>query len=94
LEERRLAERLVAQGERYLAQADVVSARLLFRRAAEAGFAMAAVRLGATYDPAELSRLGTESVAADEAEARKWYERARAMGAPDAEDRLARLGRR
>ena len=94
LEERRLAERLVAQGERYLAQADVVSARLLFRRAAEAGLAMAAVRLGATYDPAELSRLGTEGVAADEAEARTWYERARAMGAPEAEDRLARLGRR
>jgi hypothetical protein len=94
LEDRRLAERLVAQGERYLAQADVVSARLLFQRAAEAGLAMAAVRLGATYDPAELSRLGTEGVAADEAEARKWYERARAMGAPEAEDRLARLGRR
>jgi len=94
LAERRLAEKLVAQGERYLAQADVVSARLLFRRAAERGFAMAAIKLGATYDPAELSRLGTEGVAADEAEARRWYERARALGAPEAEDRLVRLGRK
>src|SRR5262245_25588823 len=91
-EQRRLAEKLVAQGERYLAQADVVSARLLFRRAAEAGFAMAAIKLGATYDPTELSRLGAQGVAADEAEARKWYERARALGAPEAEDRLVRLG--
>src|SRR5215831_12575954 len=94
LAERRLAEKLVAQGERYLAQADVVSARLLFRHAAEGGFAMAAIKLGATYDPAELSRLGAEGVAADEAEARKWYERARALGAPEAEDRLVRLGRK
>jgi len=94
LEERRLAEKLVAQGERYLAQADVVSARLLFRRAAEGGFAKAAMRLAGTYDPVELSRLRTEGVASDEAEARKWYERARALGAPEAEDRLARLGKR
>jgi TPR repeat protein len=94
LEERRLAEKLLAQGERYLAQADVVSARLLFRRAAEGGLAMAAMRLAGTYDPVELSRLRTEGVAADEAEARKWYERARALGAPEAEDRLARLGKR
>lgn len=94
LEERRLAEKLLAQGERYLAQSDVVSARLLLRRAAEGGLAMAAMKLGATYDPAELSRLGAEGVAADEAEARKWYERARALGASEAEDRLLRLGRK
>jgi hypothetical protein len=94
LEERRLAEKLVAQGERYLAQADVVSARLLFRRAAEGGFALGAIRLAATYDPAELSRLRIEGVAADEGEARKWYEHARALGAPEAEEHLARLGAR
>jgi hypothetical protein len=27
------------------------------------------------------------------ADARKWYERARELGAPEAEERLARLGR-
>jgi hypothetical protein len=93
-EERQLAEKLVAQGDRYLAQADVGSARLLFRRAAEKGFAPAAIRLAATYDPAELARLHIEGVTADQAEARKWYERARELGAPEAEERLARLGGR
>jgi hypothetical protein len=92
-EERALAARLVAQGERYFTVGDVVSARLLFRRAADWGFAPAAVRLAATYDPAELLNLQIEGVAADRDEARKWYERARELGAPEAEDRLARLGR-
>jgi TPR repeat protein len=31
-------------------------------------------------------------VTPDRNEARKWYERARDLGAPEAEDRLARLG--
>jgi hypothetical protein len=93
-EERQLAEKLVAQGERYLNQADVVSARLLFRRAAEKGLALAAIRLAATFDPAELSRLKVEGVAPDQTEARKWYERARELGVPEAEEHLARLGGR
>jgi TPR repeat protein len=92
-EERALAERLVAQGERYFTVGDVVSARLLFRRAAAWDFAPAALRLAATYDPSELRRLQVEGVAADRNEARKWYERARELGAPEAEERLARLGR-
>jgi hypothetical protein len=92
-EERALAERLVAQGERYFTAGDVVSARLLFRRAADWGFAPAALRLAATYDPSELRRLQVQGVAADRDEARKWYERARELGAPEAEERLARLGR-
>jgi len=32
-------------------------------------------------------------VVADRDEARKWYERARELGEPEAEERLARLGR-
>jgi hypothetical protein len=87
----RLAEKLLAQGERHLVQADVVSARLLFRRAAEAGLAAAAMRLAATYDPVELPRMKVEGVSPNEAEARKWYERARILGATEAEGRLARL---
>ena len=49
-EERELAEKLFVQGERYFTWGDVVSARLLFRRAADWGFAPAALRLAATYD--------------------------------------------
>lgn len=85
-------EQLVAQGDRYLAQGKVAGARLFFRQAADIGFAVGAIRLAATYDPAELSRLQVVGIAPDQGEARKWYERARELGAPEAEQRLARLG--
>ena len=49
------------------------------------------IRLAATYDPSELARLQVQGIAPDPAEARKWYERARELGAPEAEERLARL---
>jgi hypothetical protein len=87
-----VGEQLLAQGERHLAQGTVAGARLFFRQAAEAGLAIAAMRLGATYDPNELSKLKVQGLVADVAEARKWYERARELGAPEAEQRLARLG--
>src|SRR5262245_19562636 len=92
-QERALAERLVAQAERYVTLGDIVSARLRFRRAADWGSAPAALRLAATYDPAELLRLQLQGVTPDRAEARKWYERARDLGAPEAQERLSKLGR-
>ena len=88
------AQELVAQGERYLAQGKVGGARLFFRQAADAGYARAAMRLAATYDPVELSILKVQGVAPDPLEARKWYERARELGAVEAEERLARLSGR
>jgi TPR repeat protein len=54
--------------------------------------AAAALRLAATYDPVELPRLKVHGVVADLALARKWYERARDLGAPEAASHLARLG--
>lgn len=91
-DERERAEKLVSQGERFLSQGNVAVARQFFQRAADAGFAPAAVRLASTYDPGELSRLQVQGVVPDRAEAKKWYERARELGAPEAEERLARLG--
>jgi hypothetical protein len=91
-EEKERAEKLVAQGERFLSQGNVAIARQFFQRAADAGFAPAAVRLASTYDPGELSRLQVQGVVPDRAEAKKWYERARDLGAPEADERLARLG--
>ena len=85
------AEQLVKQGDQYLAQGKIGGARLFYRQAANAGYALAAIRLGATYDPAELSRLQVEGMTADAIEARKWYERARELGAPEADEHLARL---
>lgn len=86
------AERLVSLGQRHLDQGNIGASRLFFQRAAEAGFALGAIRLAATFDPVELSRLNAQGVRPDRAEARRWYERARELGAPEAEERLARLG--
>jgi hypothetical protein len=86
------AEKLVGLGDRYLEQGNIEIARQFFRRAAAAGLAEGAIGLAATYDPSELARLRVQGVVADRAEARKWYERARELGAPDAEERLAKLG--
>ena len=83
----------MAQGEKLpSAGQHRACARQYFQRAAEAGLAAGALRLAATYDPAELSRIQAQGVVPDRAEARKWYERARELGAPEAEERLARLG--
>jgi len=89
--EREKADELVKQGDQYLAQGKIGGARLFYRQAANAGYALAAIRLGATYDPAELSRLKVEGMTPDAVEARKWYERARELGAPEADEHLARL---
>jgi hypothetical protein len=76
-------ERLLAVGERHLAQGNIAAARAFFRRAADAGLAVGATLLATTYDPVELQRLKVLGVVADLKEARKWYGRARELGAPD-----------
>ena len=93
-EDKERSERLVSSGERHFEQGNLGAARQFFQRAAEAGLAAGALKMAATYDPAELQRLGVKVQGAipDRNEARKWYERARSLGAPEAEERLARLG--
>jgi hypothetical protein len=86
------AERMLAQGAKHLEQGNISAARMFFQRAAEAGLADGAIGMGSTYDPVELARLtALAGVPSDRNEARKWYERARELGAPDAEARLGRL---
>ena len=82
----------IARGEREIEQGNVAVARQFFLRAAQLGLARGALLLAATYDPRELARWGVQGVQPNLAEARKWYERARELGAPEAEERLARLG--
>jgi hypothetical protein len=82
---------LVARGQTYLANGDVVSARLVFRRAAEAGDAQAALALGGTYDPLVLKSLGVIGVAADAAQARGWYQKAAELGSREAPQRIDQL---
>jgi hypothetical protein len=90
-EDRARAERMLAQGAKHLEQGNISAARMFFQRAAEAGSAAGALRMGGTYDPMELGRLESLGVNADRNEARKWYEMARELGAPEAMDRLGRL---
>jgi len=90
--DREAGERLIARGERELEQGGIAVARQFFLRAAQAGMARGALLLAATYDPRELKRLGVQGVQPNIAEARKWYEKARDLGAPEAEEHLARLG--
>jgi hypothetical protein len=84
--------KLHARGEEQLGRGNIYAARQFFERATEAGLAESAVALAATYDPAELARLKVLGLKADPGEARKWYEKARELGAREAEARLRRLG--
>jgi hypothetical protein len=79
---------LMKQGEQLIAAGDVVTARTVLQRAAEAGNAGAAMALGATYDPNVLAKLGVVGVSADVGKARSWYQRAETLGSPDAIGRL------
>ena len=82
----------IARGEREIEQGNVAVARQFFLRAAQFGLARGALLLAATYDPRELARWGAQGIQPNLTEARRWYERARELGAPEAEERLARLG--
>lgn len=90
--DREAAEKFVARGEAELAQGNVAMARQFFVRAAQAGLGRGALLLAATHDPRELARWRVQGVQPNLAEARKWYERARELGVPEAEERLAGLG--
>jgi TPR repeat protein len=85
---------LLTQGEQFVNTGDLVTARLLFRRAAEAGDADGALSLGATYDPGVLAKLGVRGIAADIEQARSWYEKARDLGSAEAPRRLKLLANR
>ncbi len=91
-EERERALRLVKKGHELLAKGGIAQARLLYERATEAGLALGAMAMAATYDAAEIDRLGLIGLKPDRETARRWYERAWQLGAADAQQRLQRLG--
>jgi hypothetical protein len=82
---------LVKRGNDFLANGDFAAARLLLRRAAEAGSAEGAFALGTTFDPIVLQRLGAIGATPDLAEARQWYQRAAELGSSAASQQLAGL---
>jgi hypothetical protein len=82
---------LLKRADALVASGDVAAARLVLRRAADAGDAHAAMTLAETYDPAVLEKLGVHGVVPDLAMARSWYEKARAFGSAEAPRRLETL---
>jgi len=84
---------LINRGDAFLSAGDIASARLFYERAADAGEAAAALRLGATFDPNFLDRAGVRGNPGDPARAASWYRRARDLGDAAAAERLKGLER-
>ena len=83
---------LIKLSQDFVRNRDFSSARLLLRRAAEAGSAAAALSLGETFDPLVIRQLHAIGVQPDPAKAREWYERAAQLGSDAASQHLAKLG--
>jgi hypothetical protein len=81
------AEQWRTRGDDLLRLGDIVSARLFYERAADAGDGRSALLMGATFDPAFLAQSGVRGVPGDPVQAALWYRRARTMGVAEA-DRL------
>ena len=79
---------LMKRGNQSLALGDIEAARLLFRRAADAGDARAATALGRTYDPKFAAMAG------DPVRAMAWYRKAITLGDPAAVGLLTQLAGR
>jgi hypothetical protein len=84
---------LLKQGQDFVAAGDLATARVVLRRAAQAGAATAAFTLAQTYDPKVLAKMRARGVEPDPAEARRWYEMAQKLGSGEAAQQLERLAR-
>jgi hypothetical protein len=82
---------LLAQGDARFAAGDLASARLLYERAANAGDAQAALRLGQSYDPYFLAFTHFTKVRGSPATAAQWYLQADKLGAAEAQGLLRAL---
>jgi hypothetical protein len=84
---------LMRRGQEYLRTGDIAAARLMLRRAANAGNSQAALTLGATFDPLVLGELGAHGFLPDLAQARFWYDRAARLGSIEASRRIEAMAR-
>jgi hypothetical protein len=82
---------LIAHGEAMIDVGYFAGARAYFQRAAEAGSGDAALRLGATYDPAFIEALAAQGIKPEPDAAEIWYERASQLGVADQETKLDAL---
>ena len=88
-----MVQTLLSRGSTLFASGDVSAARLLFQRAAAAGNASAATRVGETFDPDVLARIGAVGIQGDVEAAASWYRQAITLGDAEARPLLARLER-
>jgi hypothetical protein len=82
---------LLARGDWLFATGDISAARLLYERAADAGEARAAVRLGESFDPVYLDGSHLRGLQGDRDMALFWYRHARDLGATGVASRLKKL---
>jgi ABC-type protease/lipase transport system fused ATPase/permease subunit len=85
---------LVARGDAFISARDIASARLFYERAVEMGNGHAALRMGATFDPAFLGRADIRGTKGDPEKALFWYQQARDLGDMEADGLLKALERR
>ena len=85
---------LLQRADVYIRNGRLSEARELLEQAAKLGSGVAALTLGAMYDPTRVAEFGNLGVQADPTLARAWYERAKALGVVEANDRLSELARK
>jgi len=82
---------LLERGDALFGTGDLASARLLYERAADADNALAALRLGESFDPDFLRQAHVWGAKGDPRTAIIWYRRARELGSAEAEILLKSL---
>ena len=85
------ADAFARRGDQLLQTGDVIGARLCYERAAAGGMAVAATRVGKTYDPIFLATVGVQGLQGDPSQAAVWYRRGISAGDPEALQRLSAL---
>jgi len=83
------AQFLTQKGDENLQQGKINIARLFYTRAADKGWADAALALARTYDESELRTMNAVGIEPDAEIARKWYSRAAELGSDDARTKLS-----
>jgi TPR repeat protein len=88
------AQALLQRADFYLRSGKPGEARIVLEQAAQLGSGVAALTLGAMYDPGRTTQFSNLEIKADPTVARAWYERAKDLGVAEANDRLAELAAR
>lgn len=88
------AQALLQRADVYLRSGKPGEARVVLEQAAQLGSGVAALTLGAMYDPGRATQFTNLGLKADPTIARVWYERAKDLGVAEANDRLAELAAR